>query len=166
VTVIPQRPSAYDRASPDFDEVELAKSIKRGRDHYFGAGQCFTCHGTSQLGDERTDDYDDWTKEFYDWTKKDEQQATRLKEYLALGSFKPRNILPRDMRQGVYRGGRRPVDLFRRVRNGIDGTPMPAAKPEAVNDDGVWDLVNYVQSVPFEALSRPIEGVPYSRERH
>jgi mono/diheme cytochrome c family protein len=164
-TAVPERPAAYDRFNPDFDEAELARSIQRGRDLYYGAGQCFTCHGSSQLGDGQTTDYDKWTKEFYDWTKKDEDQPLRLKQYLDLGGLKPRNIIPRNLRQGAYRGGRRPVDIFWRIRNGIDGTPMPAANPTLVNDDAVWDMVNYVLALPYEPLSRPSEGIAYSRER-
>ena len=58
-------------------------------------------------------DYDNWTKEFFDWTKKnDEDYSKKLEEYLSLGGLPPRNILPRNLRAGVYRGGRRPVDIF------------------------------------------------------
>ena len=35
---------------------------------------------------------------------------------------------PRDLTRGIYRGGRRPVDLFRRVHAGIKGTRMPSFK--------------------------------------
>src|SRR5207248_2464538 len=33
---------------------------------------------------------------------------------------------PRNLRLGVYRGGRRPLDLYYRIHDGINGTPMPA----------------------------------------
>ena len=41
----------------------------------------------------------------------------------------PRNAIPRNLRDGIYRGGRRPVDIFWRVSAGIAGTPMPAGGP-------------------------------------
>ena len=34
-------------------------------------------------------------------------------------------IKPRDLTSGVYRGGRRPLDIYRRIHAGIKGTPMP-----------------------------------------
>lgn len=45
-----------------------------------------------------------------------------------------------------------------------DRRPMPAAK--ALTDEQVWDLVNYVQSMPFESLSDPRQHEPgNTRER-
>ena len=41
----------------------------------------------------------------------------------------PRNAIPRNLREGSYRGGRRPIDIFWRVSAGIAGTPMPAGGP-------------------------------------
>lgn len=70
-----------------------------------------------------------------------------------------RPILPRDLRHGVYRGGARPIDLYRRIWSGIPGTPMPALgtakKPDgapAVDSTDVWALVHYVRSL--DASSR------------
>jgi len=62
---------------------------------------------------------------------------------------------------GVYRGGRRPLDLFRRVDQGIPGTPMPAGGPASPGAEGtlseeeIWHLVDYVRSLPYEPASRP-----------
>jgi hypothetical protein len=64
----------------------------------------------------------------------------------------------------VYRGGRRPVDLYWRLTNGIDGAQMPAVPLLAEGDppgtkklsqENLWDLINYVRSLPYEAISRP-----------
>ena len=63
------------------------------------------------------------------------------------------------MRDGVFRGGGQPEDIFRRIVQGIDGTPMPAIvlKPEdappnakGLTSDDVWHLVDYVFSLPQE----------------
>lgn len=55
---------------------------------------------------------------------------------------------PRNLTHGIYRGGRRPIDLFRRIHIGITGSAMPAF--DKVEHDKIWHLVNYVLSVPFE----------------
>ncbi|MCH2212036.1 MAG: c-type cytochrome [Fuerstiella sp.] len=55
---------------------------------------------------------------------------------------------PRNLTYGIYRGGRRPIDLFRRVHAGIKGTRMPSFKN--LEQEKIWHLVNYVLSVPFE----------------
>lgn len=56
---------------------------------------------------------------------------------------------PRNLTHGIYRGGRRPVDLFRRIHAGIKGSRMPSFKN--LKHDDIWHIVNYVLSVPFEA---------------
>jgi hypothetical protein len=53
--------------------------------------------------------------------------------------------------------------------NGIEGTPMPALatnvrKPEdppeakKLNPEEIWDIVNYVQSLPYEPINSPLEA--------
>ena len=74
----------------------------------------------------------------------------------------PRNAIPRNLREGMFRGGRRPLDLYRRVNQGIAGTPMPAGGPAApgaqgtLTDEEIWHIVDYVRSLPFEPASRPM----------
>jgi len=157
VTEVHERPTKYDRFSPEFDAAELAASEERGRTLYFNStANCFSCHGPAQLGDGQMTDYDQWTKEFFDWTKvADEGYGKKLAEFNELGGLPPRTILPRNLRSGIYRGGRRPIDIFWRVNNGIDGTPMPAANRAALDDDSIWDIVNYVLSLPYESTSQP-----------
>jgi mono/diheme cytochrome c family protein len=73
----------------------------------------------------------------------------------------PRNAIPRNLREGIYRGGRRPIDIFWRVSAGIAGTPMPASGPAAEGAQGtltqqeIWQIVDYVQSLPYEPASQP-----------
>ncbi len=81
-----------------------------------------------------------------------------------VGSLLPvRNAIPRNLREGVYRGGRRPLDIYWRISSGIAGTPMPAAGPATAGAQGtlsqeeIWQIVDYVQSLPFEPASRPRE---------
>ncbi|MCA9143037.1 MAG: c-type cytochrome [Planctomycetaceae bacterium] len=146
--------------SPDPDR-DMVASIKHGRELFYGPiANCVKCHGDSALGDGQKSDYDDWTKEL------EPTNEEVLEEFLGLGSFvlAPRNIHPRNLRQGVYRGGRRPIDLFRRVHNGIDGTPMPGALiipddapagTKGLTKSDLWSLVDYVRSLPYESISRP-----------
>lgn len=151
-------------ARPEWSEEEMLVSANKGKELFFGAvANCVKCHGESGLGDGQVTDYDDWTKEFYDWTRpKDKDYRLALREFtMATKGLEPRNILPRNLRQGVYRGGRRPVDLYWRIHNGIEGSPMPAASmrpadapPETLglSNEDVWHLVHYVMSLPYESL--------------
>ena len=151
-------------ARPEMDAEELEASVKHGRELFYGAvANCVKCHGDSQLGDGQVDDYDMWAKDYVDLTAVTDPQekAEVIGEIERLGGLKPRHIIPRNLRSGVYRGGRRPVDVFWRIHNGIDGGPMPAASlrpasagPEAkgLDESDLWDLVNYVQSLPYEKM--------------
>jgi mono/diheme cytochrome c family protein len=73
----------------------------------------------------------------------------------------PRNAIPRNLREGSFRGGRRPIDVFWRVSAGIAGTPMPASGPAAEGAQGtltqqeIWQIVEYVHSLPYEPASLP-----------
>ena len=74
----------------------------------------------------------------------------------------PRNAIPRNLRDGHrIRGGRRPIDVFWRISAGIAGTPMPASGPAAPGGQGtlteqeMWQIVDYVHSLPFEPASQP-----------
>jgi hypothetical protein len=75
--------------------------------------------------------------------------------------YATRNAIPRNLRKGIYRGGRRRIDLFSRVHQGIAGTPMPgvgAAGPGAqgtLSEQEIWNIVDYVLSLPYEPLSSP-----------
>ncbi|MCI0335537.1 MAG: cytochrome c [Planctomycetes bacterium] len=73
----------------------------------------------------------------------------------------PRRAIPRNLRDGTYRGGRRDIDLFWRVFAGIPGMGMPATGPSAPGGQGtlteqeMWQIVDYIQSLPFEPISEP-----------
>ena len=161
----------------------LQASIDRGRELFYGAvANCVKCHGDSAQGDGQTTDWDDWTQ---DWTIKGSssidpkgerpKDARAIREFLAVGALPPRNIQPRNLREGVYRGGRRPIDLYWRFVNGIDGTPMPGAArkaddaPEGVEGlttEDIWCLIDYVRHLPYEPMSHGGRAaVEFARER-
>jgi mono/diheme cytochrome c family protein len=106
-----------------------------------------------------------------------DQIVAATKEYndrqeVLAGLLPPRHAIPRNLREGTYRGGRRPLDLFWRIAAGIRGMPMPGIGPAAQGAQGtlsqqeIWQIVDYVQSLPFEPSSqpqkRPINSEPVS----
>ena len=56
------------------------------------------------------------------------------------------DITPRNLTTGIFRGGRRPIDIYRRITTGIRGTPMPAI-PDILTEEDRWALVHYVLSL-------------------
>lgn len=140
VTPVPPPPADWD--SPE--------AIDRGRELFLGqVANCVKCHGRTGRGDGENVDYDDWAREIVD-----PQNPAALESYLARGALAPRLARPRNLTRGMYRGGSRPEDLYRRIVNGIAGTPMPAlplrAADAAADDlfltpDDVWHLVAFVR---------------------
>jgi mono/diheme cytochrome c family protein len=115
-----------------------AESIARGRQLYLSKDlNCIACHGEAGLGD---------GPQTYSITKNSAGEDNPLPGlYDEWGNL----IKPRNLTQGIYRGGRRPIDLFCRLHGGIKGTPMPAFGGKKT-DEELWDVVNYIYSVPFE----------------
>ncbi|MCH7885514.1 MAG: cytochrome c, partial [Planctomycetes bacterium] len=56
-----------------------------------------------------------------------------------------RRIKARDLITGHFRGGDEPEEIFKRIRFGIPGTPMPAQ--ETLSDNEVWQLVHHVRTL-------------------
>ena len=156
-----------DNIQLDWNDHTVKKwSAETGREIFYGLiANCVKCHGNSALGDGQTTDYDDWTKELRP------EEPEFMAELVELGRHPVRNIRPRNLRLGVYRGGRRPVDLYWRISNGIDGTPMPAVAMQPDNETGlgqreIWNLIDYVRSLPHESISRtPYEAQTPEHER-
>lgn len=105
-------------------------------------GNCVACHGPEGKGD----------------------GASAYKTD-AQGKLKPAyqddwgtDILPRDLTSGTFRGGSRPIDVYRRIYAGINGTPMPGlgetkgadGAPLLTNED-LWALVHFVRSLSGQA---------------
>lgn len=156
-------------------DIDLAASIAKGKELFYGdKANCVKCHGVTGLGDGQANDYDDWNKAIVEVEKEvrgglakagestagmspDElaehrQQLAwldRFNQVLAGDALRPRTIPPRNLRQGIYRGGRRPLDLYYRIHAGINGAPMPAAKGTIPPED-IWHIVNYIRSLPYD----------------
>jgi mono/diheme cytochrome c family protein len=61
-------------------------------------------------------------------------------------------VKPANLTLGIYRGGRRPLDLYWRIHVGIPGSNMPGNYgPTALNSEQIWDVVNFLQVLPYRA---------------
>ena len=64
-----------------------------------------------------------------------------------------------DLTSGMLRGGQEPLDVYRRIMNGINGTPMPGFRSALESEpDTIWDLVSYVLSVSEQRRLESIAG--------
>jgi len=137
-------------------------SILRGRDLFLGRVKdaklvCTDCHGVLARGDgqsfvgqdvfnsvvfggnpserqQRIDQLDDKTKDL--WGQKLDEWGNPLR--------------PANLNRSVYKGGRRPLDIYWRIAKGITGAQMPSHYPGLINEKQVWDLVNFVLALPYE----------------
>lgn len=134
-------------------EVATAPSdlVAKGRDLFFGKANCVQCHGATGLGDGQTQNYDDWTNDWLKTPGVDVLSRASYQHFLDAGALPPRPVRPRNLRVPVYRGGNAPSDIYRRVANGIEGTPMPSSP--SLTPEEIWAVVAYVQSMPYEQLS-------------
>jgi mono/diheme cytochrome c family protein len=137
------------RTPPDHE------SIVRGRDLFLKT-DCKDCHGTLARGDggsfvpqdvfnavvfggnpserqSRLDKYDAKIKDM--WKQKPDEWGNPLR--------------PANLNRSVYKGGRRPIDIYWRIAKGINGSQMPGHYP-SINEQQIWDLVNFVLALPYE----------------
>jgi len=93
----------------------------RGREVYAAAG-CAACHGERGRGDGPS--------------------APALRDADGLP------IRPADLRYPArFKGGAEPVDLYRTLMSGLDGTPMPSYASAFDDPRAPWDLVAYLRSL-------------------
>lgn len=125
-----------------------AASIELGRQLYASKdAQCVKCHGPDGRGDgEEKELYDDWNKLKKGVTPEQTSEMARL------FTLPIQKLRARDFREGMFRGGSRPEDLYYRVDAGIRGTPMPAAGPAGgtqgvLTPEEIWHVVHYIRSM-------------------
>ncbi len=118
-------------AEPANDE----ESVLAGRQIFMKEG-CAKCHGNYGKGQT------EWLS--HEFLAKQESAPDSEREqinYDAWGSPAP----AADITARMLHGGRRPVDIYRRIYTGINGTPMPAfGQLWAEEPDKIWHLVHYV----------------------
>lgn len=116
------------------------------------------CHGDTGAGDGQLSNFDDWTNDWKNSANVDPSDPESYRIFTEVGALPPRPVRPRNLNVPGYRGGDRPTDLFLRIANGIEGTPMPAST--ALSTDEVWALVAYVKSLPFADTGVRSNGMP------
>ena len=143
---------------------ELSVSIERGRELFRTMGaQCFLCHGWTGKGDgRRTDLYDDWNKGKIGDTP-EQTQDLALRFQLPFQLLRARNLT-----EGIFHGGERPIDIYWRIAAGVKGTPMPGAGPDAgrkgaLSPEEIWHVVNYVRSLGKEGSGFGVQGSEFER---
>lgn len=130
------------------------ESIERGKKLYLSQvqgkkTQCADCHGAAGRGDGPN------TEQFWPIPG-----TTPERKYENVGLHDEWGFpqQPRNLTRGIYRGGRRPVDIYRRIFAGIRGTQMPGFGGTVLNDEEIWDVVNYVLSIPFDGKASAYPG--------
>lgn len=156
---VPEPPENFPLASSYADVIqfrdgdraaEFEASVKRGQELFVGKiASCSKCHGETGLGDGQTTDYDDWTK---DWTSRvglKPEDRDAIIPLLARGALPPKNAIPRNFAEGVFRGGGDSNQLYRRITQGIDGTPMPAVTfvEGEFEPKDIWHIINFIRSL-------------------
>lgn len=103
-------------------------------------GNCFSCHGDRGLGDGVA-------------AKELDPETGEMK--WVLNEWGEPSI-PRNLPQGIFRGGHRPIDIYRRIYAGINGTPMPATAGVLTTDE-MWSVVHYVRSLSERSESQGLK---------
>ena len=143
ISSVPTPPSSLNP-----DDAGHADLVDAGRVLFYKKGNCAQCHGETGSGDGQTENFDDWTNDWIKTPGVDPWDRETYRDFRSAGVMPPRAVRPRNLRVGVYRGGGHADDLYRRIANGIEGTPMPAGA--VLTPDEVWALVAFVRALPFE----------------
>jgi len=156
---------------PRWDEMsadEMVRRTEHGRELFMGTtANCFSCHGADGRGAEGATlpislaevveadslDADYERRGGYRWVERRNAKGEVVKDkadqpLMDLYRIKPDDwgnpSMPRNFTRTIFRGGSRPIDIFRRVKYGIGGTIMPASEA-SLTDDDLWDIVLYVK---------------------
>jgi mono/diheme cytochrome c family protein len=129
--------SANEPPAYKYKDDQLADSIRRGYDLFANqknpktSGACIKCH--ADFGRQVPYKYDLW------------------------GTL----VRPANLTVGIYRGGRRPLDIYWRIKGGIPPSAMPEAPP--MDPDDYWDLVNFVQTLPYRNMLQKLTPEVYDK---
>jgi mono/diheme cytochrome c family protein len=132
------------------------ESILRGRDLFLGS-DCKDCHGRLALGNgESFVDQEVFNDVVFGGNPS--EMAARIdalpEKTKTLWNQKPDDwgnpLRPANLNRAVYKGGRRPIDIYWRIAKGINGAQMPAHFPSPFDEKKMWDVVNFVLALPYE----------------
>lgn len=146
-------PSEFPFVGSGADVEAIAASVEEGKTLFQGTiAACAICHGPDATGDGQQNNFDDWTRDWTTMAGINPNDHRELEPMIALGALKPKVLPPRNLQLGAFRGGSKPEDLYRRIVNGIEGTPMPAIplksnNPQGLTEEQVWSIVNYLLSL-------------------
>lgn len=136
------------------NSVASPEAVERGRAWFHGpVVNCVGCHGANGAGGAVTLDFDDWTKEFTTRIGLTPTDLSQFRSFRRVGALPPRVSAPRNLQTHAFRGGDSVAQLYRRIREGVAGTPMPAAiiannsETVGIQDQDVADLIHYVRSI-------------------
>lgn len=106
------------------------ETIEKGR-QAFKTHECVKCHGLDGKGRKLPDVVDSWGNDVY----------------------------AADFTSRMLHGGRRPIDIYRRIFNGVEGGGMPQIILKGDEDpDTIWHMVHFVLSfVEGKPLAAPAE---------
>jgi mono/diheme cytochrome c family protein len=65
-------------------------------------------------------------------------------------------VRPNNFTLGVFRGGKRPVDMYYRVHSGINGSGM-VSFGNVLKGDEIWDLVNFVSNMAYPGMRESLK---------
>ena len=150
VTEVPPPPESVDPENDDYRAL-----VESGRQLFRGKANCTQCHGPTGLGDGQNQNYDDWTNDWLKTAGVDPNVPESCQHFLDAGALRPRFISPRNLQMAVFRGGNMPEDIYRRIANGIEGTPMPSAPTLAPEE--IWALVAFVRQMRYESIHQSAE---------
>ncbi len=106
-----------------------AESVARGK-AAFAARGCAKCHGEDGKGQTA------------------ENLRGGLKDYWGF------SVRAADLTTGRLKGGSEPLDVYRRILGGINGTPMPSFRATLWTEpETIWDLVAYVLELGGKSMN-------------
>ncbi len=159
--VVPDSHAEFVAAMNDERAEKLKASVARGAELFKGKiAACNKCHGDLGRGDGQNTDYDDWTKEWTVGIGIKPENRSELVSLLARGALPPLNAVPRNFSLGAFHGGAKAKDLYTRITQGIEGSPMPAVTfvEGEFEEDDVWHLINFIRSLQEESEQVTTEG--------
>ena len=121
-------------AEPAFSE----ETVVSGRRQFLSQG-CSQCHGTDGKGQI------EWLNP--EFLAQQEALPESQREKINYDVWKE-PAPAADLTARMLHGGRRPIDIYRRIYTGINGTPMPAFADVFSNEpEKLWHLVHYVRHI-------------------